>query len=128
MHTFRSLRPGVRAYVAPIVGIGTATLAYSVHRLYAEPLDEQWLILAGLTLLTGSFSVKVSSINAYISVSETFVIASVLLFGVEAGTVTVLLECLVIVLWMRPKGSALYRLLFNMAAPAIAIWLSGNVF
>ena len=128
MNDFLNLRPRVRAYVTLVVLVGVATLAHSVHRLYSDPIGNQWLLLAALTLLTGSFSVKVPSINAYISVSETFVFASVLLFGAPAGTVTVLLECLVIVLWMEPQGRPAYRLLFNMAAPSVAIWVSGTTF
>lgn len=128
MNEFRNLRPGVRAYVALVVTLGAAALASSVHSLYTDPIGEQWLVLAVLTLLTGSFSVKVPSINAHISVSETFVFASVLLFGAPAGTVTVLLECLIIILWMKPQGRPAYRILFNMAAPAVAIWVSGTTF
>src|SRR5579862_2508223 len=100
MKNFKNLPTVARAYVSLVVVLGGVTLMHSVARLYSRPLDQQWLILAALTLLTGSFSVKVSSINAYISVSEPFVFASVLLFGVEAGTVTVLLESLVILFWM----------------------------
>lgn len=128
MHKFKKLPSIARAYVSLVVILGTLTLVHSVFRLYSKPLDEQWLILAALTLLTGSFSVKVSSINAYISVSEPFVFASVLLFGVEAGTVTVLLESLVILFWMGTNGRPFYRLIFNIAAPALAIWLSGQAF
>ena len=96
MSTFLSLRPTVRAYVIGVVTVGALALGFSVETLLARPIGSEWLLLAGLTVLTGSFSVKVPSINAYISVSEAFVFASVLLFGAEAGTVTVLLECLVI--------------------------------
>ena len=104
------------------------TLAYSVHRLYVDPIGSQWFILAALTLLTGSFTVKVPSTNASLSVSETFVFASVLLFGAAAGAITVLLECLIILFWMKPGGRSVQRILFNVAAPAIAIWVSGTVF
>jgi putative nucleotidyltransferase with HDIG domain len=103
-------------------------LALSVHALFVKPIGSEWLLLAGLTILTGSFSVKVPSIHAHISVSEAFVFASVLLFGAEAGTVTVLLECLVILLWMKPQGRPLYRMFFNMAAPSVAIWTAGTCF
>src|SRR5439155_3859 len=103
-------------------------VGHSLHQAYTNPIGIQWLVLAALTLLTGSFSVKVSSINAYISVSETFVFASVLLFGTAAGTVTVLLECLVILLWMKPQSRPAHRMLFNMAAPSVAIWVSGTAF
>src|SRR5512135_1739116 len=116
MEHFLSLRPTVRIYVSAVVAVGTLVLGLSVHQLFVHPIGSEWLLLAGLTILTGSFSVKVPSINAYISVSEAFVFASVLLFGAEAGTVTVLLECLVILLWMKPQGRPIYRMFFNMAA------------
>src|SRR5438876_2715245 len=128
MASFTKLQLVVRAYVGLIVAVGAIALAHSVRALYLDPIGQQWLVLAGLTLLTGSFSVKVPSINAYISVSETFVFASVLLFGPAAGTVTVLLECLVILLWMKPQGRPVHRILFNLAAPAVAIWTAGTTF
>lgn len=127
MGDFTSLKPNVKVYVGVVVLVGFAALAQSIHRLYIEPIGEQWFILAGLTLLTGSFTVKVPSINAHISVSETFVFASVLLFGPAAGAITVLLECLIINFWIK-HGRPLHRILFNITAPAIAIWVSGHVF
>jgi len=116
------------AYVTAVVLVGTAILAYSARSLYLHPISKQWLVLAALTLLTGSFTVKVPSTNASLSVSETFVFASVLLFGAPAGAITVLLECLIILFWMKPQGRSLHRTLFNLAAPAIAIWVSGSLF
>jgi len=94
----------------------------------AEPVSNRWLVLAVLTLLTASFNLKIPSINAYISVSEAFVFASVLFFGTPAGTLTVVVECLVITLWIRIPGRATYRVLFNLAAPSVAIWASGEAF
>jgi diguanylate cyclase (GGDEF)-like protein/putative nucleotidyltransferase with HDIG domain len=128
MREFLKLRPLARTYVTVVVLFGAATVAHSVHQLYSEPIGRQWFILAALTLLTGSFTVKVPSTNASLSVSETFVFASVLLFGPAAGAVTVLLECLIIQFWMKPGTRLVHRVLFNTAAPAIAIWLSGTVF
>src|SRR3954471_21955402 len=128
MNAFLKLRPAARAYVALVVAVGGVTVAHSLHRLFNDPIGAQWLVLAALTILTGSFSVKVPSIHAHISVSEAFVFASVLLFGAEAGTVTVLLECLVILLWMKPQGRPLYRMFFNLAAPSVAIWTAGTCF
>ena len=93
-----------------------------------EPVSNRWLVLALLTLLTASFNLKIPSISAYISVSEAFVFASVLFFGTPAGTLTVVVECLVITLWIRIPGRATYRVLFNLAAPSVAIWASGEAF
>ena len=128
MSEFSKLKPVARAYVVSVVVVGAIVLAASGIKLYQEPLGSRWFVLALLTLLTGSFTVRVPSTNASLSVSETFVFASVLLFGPAAGTVTVLLECLIILFWMKPQGKAVHRVLFNMAAPAVSIWVSGSVF
>ena len=128
MHGFAQLKRPARVYVVGVVLAGAAAVVYSTHRLYQDPLDPQWIVIAALTLLTGSFSVKVASINARISVSEAFVFLAVLLFGAAAGTITVLLEALIVLFWMSPAGRPPHRLLFNLAAPTISIWLSATVF
>jgi putative nucleotidyltransferase with HDIG domain len=127
MTGFAQLRRPARAYVAAVVLAGAAAVAQSTHRLFLDPPGTQWVVIALLTLFTGSFSVKVASINARISVSETFVFVAVLLFGTPAGTITVLLEALTVIFWMTP-GRPSHRLLFNLAAPAVAIWVSATVF
>ena len=78
-----------------------AVVAQSLWRLYSNPPAIEWLVLAVLTLLTGSFTVKLPSLPAKLSVSEAFVFASALLFGPSAGTVTVVLDALVISFWMK---------------------------
>ena len=47
------IRRWARAYVVGVVLLGAATIAYSVHRLYVDPIGPQWFVLAALTLLTG---------------------------------------------------------------------------
>lgn len=93
-----------------------------------EPVNPQWLILAGLTLLSGSFTIKVPSLQARLSVSETFVFASVLLFGTGPGTLTVVLDTLVASWTARHRSKEPLRILFNLSAAAISIWTAGSVF
>src|SRR5690349_7467921 len=88
-------------YVATVITFGLAATMYSAFELVVHPVSNQWLILAALTLLTGSFSIKVPSVAARISVSDAFVFASVLLFGPSPATVIVAADCLVISLWLR---------------------------
>ena len=78
---FTALRPIARIFIGLIVLAGASVIGHWIYQLTVEPIGNRWVILAALTLLTGSFNVKVSSINAYISVSEAFVFASILLFG-----------------------------------------------
>ena len=125
---FDALRPAARLYITLVVIAGASVIGHSVYELAVNPIGNRWIILALLTLLTGSFNVKVPSINAFISVSEAFVFASILLFGTPAGTATVVLECMVILLWMKPEGRTVHRMLFNMAAPSVAVWTAGTTF
>ena len=115
-------------FVRAVILAGAVVFAQSVYQLSAAPVGSQWFILVALTLLTGSFTIAMSSLSVRVSVSETFVFASVLMFGTAAGTVTVVLETLVMSFWLRPQSRAPQRVLFNAAAPAIAIWVSGTVF
>ena len=126
--SFRSLTPAAQAFIGSVVVAGFAVIAQSVHVLYSTPVTSQWFILAALTLLTGSITVKLPSIDATISVSETFVFTSVILFGAAAGTITVTLDALIISLWLRRRGLELHKLLFNTTAPALSIWIAATLF
>ncbi len=125
---FQRLQSKAQIYILAVVAAGTLAISHSVYQLVVNPIGYRWVILAALTLLTGSFNVKVTSINARISVSEAFVFAAVLLFGTPAGTATVVLECMVILLWMKREKRVLHRVLFNMAAPSLAVWTAGTAF
>lgn len=94
----------------------------------AAPAEREWFLLAALTLLTGSFTVKLPTLSAKISVSETFVFTSVLLFGPSAGTITVVLDALVISLWMKREKRSATRVLFNATSAAIAIRIASEAF
>ena len=86
------------------------------------------MVLAALTLLTGSFTVKIPGLLARISVSDAFVFASVLAFGPSVATVIVAIDSIVATLWMRPEHRSLLRSLFNLASVALSIWLASHAF
>jgi putative nucleotidyltransferase with HDIG domain len=115
-------------YLACVVLAGLAIIGHSLLLMYAAPPRWEWFILAALTLLTGSFTIRVPTLAARISVSETFVFTSVLLFGPAAGTATVVLDSLIASFWLRSATRSVPKILFNAAAPAIAIWTSSEVF
>jgi putative nucleotidyltransferase with HDIG domain len=101
-------------------------VANSVWQFSSNPPNLEYFVLAALTLLTGSFTVKLPSLPAKLSVSETFVFTSVLMFGPAAGTITVVIDSLVGSLWMRRQ--TVPRVLFNFTAPAIAIRVASEAF
>jgi len=118
-----------RLYITTTVVVGLAVVLQSIVSVtVARPIRLEWLILAALTVLTGSFTVKVPSMTARLTVSETFVFASVLLFGVACGTLTVVLETLVIAFWAMREKRSLHRAIFNVAASALSIWVAATAF
>jgi len=98
-----------------------------VLALVERPLGLDWVVLAALTLLTGSFSIKVPSVNARVSVSEAFVFAGVLLFGQHVATIIVALDSLVLTSWLRSPSRSPLRAVFNVTAGAIAITLASEI-
>lgn len=123
-----SLSRSGRVYVACVITAGAVVVGHSLVRLWQAPVNYQWFVLACLTLLSGSFTIRIPTIPARLSVSETFVFAAVLLFGPEAATVVVVLDTLVISLWLDPPFREPRRILFNVSATAVAISLAANLF
>jgi diguanylate cyclase (GGDEF)-like protein/putative nucleotidyltransferase with HDIG domain len=121
-----------RTYLLTVVGLGFLVIAESVLQLYREPLGaqglRQWVLLAVLTLISGSASVELPRANVSISISEAFVFTAVLLYGPAAGTLTVALDGLVISLWVARRRPELHRALFNISAPALSAWCSAQLF
>ena len=117
-----------RAYVFIVTVAGLVAAVHSLAALAAAPVRPSWFILAVLTLLSGSFTVRIPTIPARLSVSETFVFAAVLMFGPAAATVIVVLDTLVISFWLGRRANPPVRLLFNVAAPAVAIWVASQTF
>ncbi len=125
---FRTLSNLGQAYILGVSAIGLAIAAYSLGQLFVLQVDPQWLILAALTLLTGAFTVRIPGIPAHLSVSDTFVFASVLLFGPAAGTITALLDALIISLRLGHHAREPFRVIFNVSAVALSTYVAGQVF
>src|SRR5215208_7325290 len=125
---FRTLSLGTRVYVLTVATAGAITVLQSFYALAVRPMGWNWAILAILTLVSGSATVRLPSLPATISVSETFVFTSVLLFGSAAGTLTVALDALVISCWSYTKGQPLYKIIFNVCALPLTIWIAAHLF
>ena len=119
----------VRVYVWCVIVLAALAVADAVRAVTLDFPGPEWLVLAGLTILSGTATVRLPNVKAEISISETFVFSAVLIFGPGAGVLTVLLDAAIINLKMASKRRALRfdRALFNLAAPSLAVWLGGNV-
>lgn len=118
-----------RLYVWLVIVAGSMVVVHSVADMVTSPPDEQWLILALLTLISGSATVKLPSVAAHISVSETFLFSAAILFGPSAGVITVILDALIITfLKIGRKERNPGQILFNLSAPALALWVGAHLY
>ena len=116
-------------YITAVTIGGALAIAQSLYELTTQAVDPRWLVLAALTLVSGSANLRLTAVSATISVSETFVFTCVILFGAAAGTLTVAVEAVVLSLSLyRKSRTPLYRVLFNIGAPAVSIWMAANLF
>lgn len=113
-----------RTYFRVIPFLGLAVIGWALLDLYLVPPSPAWLALAALTVLTGSFTVKIPGLVARLSVSEPFVFAATLWFGPSVGAVTAALDALIMSLWLQPDLKTLQRVAFNVSVLVISIWLS----
>lgn len=117
-----------RAYFKVVPALGIGVLGWALLDLFLQPPDPSWLALAALTVLTGSFTVKIPGLVARLSVSEPFVFAATLWFGPSVGAVTASLDALIMSLWLLPNLKTLPRVIFNVSVLVISIWLSSQGF
>lgn len=118
-------RPG-RAYVVAVVALGGWLIASSMLQVAQQATAPWWVVLAVMTLISAPLSLRLPSLRTTVTVTETFVFASALLFGPAAATITVALDGFG--LSVRAKRRSLHRALFNVAEPAISVWVSAQLF
>ena len=117
-----------RAYFRFIPLAGVCVLGWALLDLFLTPPSPAWLALAALTVLTGSFTVKIPGLVARLSVSEPFVFAATLWFGPSVGAVTAALDALIMSLWLMPSLKTLERVAFNVSVLVISIWAASQGF
>src|SRR6476620_2927073 len=124
----RGFTPWGKTYLWLVIAAGFTVVAFSLREMYLDPPGRQWFILAALTLISGSATIRLPSSNASISTSETFVFTAVLLYGPAAGTVIVALDTRVVSFWISKRQDGPLRVLFNLAAPTLSVWCSAHLF
>src|SRR6266849_11190818 len=125
---FGSLSRGLRAYMLGVIVVGGAVAVYSISDLVRHPVSLRWLILVGLTVASGWATLRIPSMPISFSISDTFNIAAALLFGPSAGAITAAVDGLMLSSRIASTTRSIDRVLFNMAAPTIALWVASQVF
>jgi putative nucleotidyltransferase with HDIG domain len=118
-----------RLYFGVVIGGGLGITFVSAARLYLNPVSSEWLILAALTLLTGSFTVRMTKLAIRVSVSDAFVFAAVLLFGTSAATMIVAVDsALATVLMRRREHRSFFRSFYNLSVASLSLWTASTIF
>jgi putative nucleotidyltransferase with HDIG domain len=122
----QALTRRTQAYVFAVVALGFVTVAYSIFDVIRQPPEsyKNWLSLAAFTFVSGWLSVKLPSVSASISISETFVFAGTILFGPSVGVLLLVLDALALCAkhaWIRGR-LRWQQVVFNLAAPPFSIW------
>src|SRR4051794_16721985 len=115
-------------YVLAMVIAGCMVLVHSLAQFLAQPTNVEWWALALLTLLSGSAVLKMPSVAVNFSISDVFTLTSAVVFGPAAGTLIVAIDSLAISARLASSGLPTERILFNAAAPPVAMWMSATTF
>ncbi len=121
-------RPALRGldiHVGAVILLGVVTLAVSIHAMAITPPPLNALLFAGFGLLAGASAVKIPGVAALVSASDTFYIASAMIFGPGPAMVALAIDSAGLA-WRR--GHNLRRLLFNATQPAFSLWAATHVF
>ena len=87
-----------------------------------------WLVLAGLTIVTGWAKLRMPGVLASFSISDTFTMTAALLYGPAGGAAIVGLDGLVISAGLKKDRNWPRKTLFNATAPALAMWIAAGLF
>jgi putative nucleotidyltransferase with HDIG domain len=115
----------LRLYVASVGILGAAAIAISVAQLPSTPFVREWILFAVLGVLAGTYAVKVPGLSARISVSDTFFLASGMLFGPAPAMLALSIDSS-IMSWRRSYSRV--KLLFNACGPALSMYVATHAF
>ena len=109
-------------YMWLVVLAGTTALVFSLCDFPVTQLDMRFLVIALATVLIGPrLSIQIPRVRAHISVSDTFIFLTLLLFGGEAAIILATLEAL----WSSVRISKQVSThLFNAGATAVSTFLT----
>ena len=115
----------LRLYVNGLIAVGGVVLLDAAIRSLSVPHPLGWLLLGALAFVTGSFKLNIQPVSASISVSDTFFIASALLFGPSPATVLVAMDSAIMSCRRRHAAP---RVLFNAVATSLGMFAGAHVF
>jgi diguanylate cyclase (GGDEF)-like protein len=126
---------GKQKYVLPFAALvtasGAAAFMLSAHNLPVTQFDLGLPVLSVITILLGSrFTLQLPRAKVHVSVSDTLIFTTLLLYGGEAAVLTAAAEALYTSLRFRGRGIAIRfdGIIFNTALMACSTFLAASAF
>jgi diguanylate cyclase (GGDEF)-like protein len=123
-----SIHPAYRPYLYAVIWTGLLIVAVSIFMLLHSDIGPQWLILAFITILTSSYSIRIPGINSKISIADTLFFTNLLLFGIPAGVITAALDGFAGSIRSQTRNRRIQYILFNSATMALSAFIAGIIF
>ena len=115
-------------FVNAVVCAGMLIAGYSTWQILTGPVSFALVVLLALTVIVGWLAIPVPAMPISFSVSDTFSTAAALVIGPAAGAVTAGIDGLMLSFRMQSSTRTVRRVLFNLAAPAVGVWLASQAF
>ena len=115
----------LRLWIQFVTAAGAMAIVQSLVTLQVTPHRYEWLFFAVLAVITGSFSMKIGSVSASVTISDTFFITTALLFGPAPATLAIALGTF-ISSWRTNRRRE--RVAFNTATTSLGMWAGSHVF
>ncbi|MBD0373409.1 MAG: response regulator [Pyrinomonadaceae bacterium] len=110
-----------KPFMWTIVAIGAAVLLFSIYRLRWAQLDLKFLILALMVVICSRVAVPIPRVSGRITVSDTLIFLTMLLYGGEAAILLAATEGVCSSLWISKKT---ITIIFNSAVLAFSTFMT----
>ena len=110
-----------RPFMWSIVALGAAVLLFSIYRLPWTQLDLKFVLLAVMVVICSRVAVPIPRVSGRITVSDTLIFLTMLLYGGEAAIILAALEGICSSLWISKKA---ITIIFNSAVLACSTFLT----
>ena len=98
------MNKSLRLWIQVVATLGALVILQSLVSLQTTPQRYEWLFFAALAILTGSFSMKIGSVYASVTIADTFFITTALLFGPAPATLAIALGTVRRLVAPRPRS------------------------
>ncbi len=122
--------PLTESYLWLLIACGIGSVLFSLLRFPFAQLDVRYLLLVLITLVIGSrVTVKLPQLSSHVSVSDTFILLTMLLFGGEAAIVLAALDGFFSTLHLsKKKQTYLLNISVQALATFVTVWVLRSSF